>query len=54
MNTKLIFSPTVARKLLKRGNVIVDIKPKKGKENESVFIFECTDKLKNDLSCIKR
>lgn len=53
MNTKLIFSPTVARKLLKQGHVIVDIKPKKENRSESIFIFEDTEKFREDLSTIK-
>lgn len=53
MNSKLIFSPTVARKLLKLGHVIIDIKPKKENKNESIFIFEDTEKFRKDLSTIK-
>ena len=42
---------TEARRLLKLGNPIYDIAPKKerGKENETVFFFEKTDKLYRDL-----
>lgn len=53
METKLIFSPTVARKLLKLGYVIVDIKPKRENKNESVFIFENTENFRDDLKNIK-
>lgn len=46
-----IKNPAEARKLLKLGNSIVDIAPKKeyGKENETVFFFKVTDKLYKDL-----
>lgn len=46
-----IKNPAEARKLLKLGNQIVDIAPKKeyGKENETVFFFRVTDKLYKDL-----
>jgi len=42
----------VARHLLKLGNPIVDIKPDKQKINSSVFVFEITEKFKNDLAAI--
>lgn len=46
-----IKNPAEARRLLKLGNPIHDIAPKKeyGKENETVFFFEKTDKLYRDL-----
>lgn len=46
-----IKNPAEARRLLKLGNPIVDIAPKKeyGKENETVFFFKVTDKLYKDL-----
>lgn len=46
-----IKNPAEAKRLLKMGNPIVDIAPKKeyGKENETVFFFEMTNKLKKDL-----
>ena len=46
-----IKNPAEAKKLLKLGNPIVDIAPKKeyDKENETVFFFEVTDKLYRDL-----
>ena len=42
-----IKNPAEARRLLKMGNPIYDIAPKReyGKENETVFFFEKTDKL---------
>lgn len=49
---KLIINPTIARQLLHKGNAICDIKPKKENKNETVFVFEDTEKLKNDLTAI--
>lgn len=40
---KLIFSPQIARTLLKAGYTIVDIKPRKDSPDEVVFIFEVED-----------
>lgn len=37
---KVVVDAAVARRLLKDGFKVADIKPKKGQENESVFIFE--------------
>ena len=46
-----IKNPAEARRLLKLGNPICDIAPKReyGKENETVFFFKCIEKLKQDL-----
>lgn len=46
-----IKNPAEAKRLLKMGNKIIDIAPKKeaGKENETVFFFEVTEKLYQDL-----
>lgn len=40
MKTKVIFSPQLAQWLLHNGYRIVDLKPKRGFENETVFVFE--------------
>jgi len=37
---------------LKLGNPIVDIKSDKEKQGHTVFVFEITDKFKNDLATI--
>lgn len=52
MKLKLIYNPSIARQLLKRGNVVVDIKPNKIRKRETIFVFECTDKLLKDLTSI--
>lgn len=46
-----IKNPAEARRLLKLGNPICDIAPKReyGKENETVFFFKRTEKLQQDL-----
>lgn len=49
MKTKSIFTPYVARRLLKMGNPIVDIKPCKEERLKTIFVFEVTDKFKEDF-----
>lgn len=36
---KIVSEASVARKLLKDGYRVVDIKPKRGHESESIFVF---------------
>ena len=51
--TKIISDVTIARKLCKMGNPIIDIKKNKFKaDNSSVFVFAITDKFNEDLSSI--
>lgn len=52
METKLIFNPAIARKLLKMGNIIVDLKPLREDKEKTIFVFEYTNKLKEDLKKI--
>lgn len=47
---KEIFTPYVARRLLRMGNPIYDIKPKKEDKNQTIFIFEITEKLQRDMA----
>ena len=47
---KEIFTPYVARRLLKMGNPIYDIKPKKEDRNQTIFVFEITEKLQKDMA----
>lgn len=44
-DAKLIFSPQLANYLLARGHMIIKLKPKRGTENESVFVFQMDDDL---------
>lgn len=47
---KEIFTPYVARKLLRMGNRIVDIKPYKGNRDKTIFIFEADEKFVADMA----
>ncbi len=47
--TKCILNPAVARKLLREGNPIIDIKANKSQKDKTVFIFELTDKFIGDF-----
>ena len=49
---KVILNPAIARKLLQLGNIILDIKPNKYNKAETVFIFEDTEKLRDDMSLV--
>jgi len=46
---KEIFTPYVARRLLRMGNPIHDIKPDKTNKDKTIFIFEVTDKFNIDI-----
>ena len=54
MNYKVIIKPPIARTLLHKGNQIIDIKPNKNNINETVFVFEDTEKFRNDLTAITK
>lgn len=47
--TKSIFTPYVARRLLRMGNPIFDIKPCKEDRSKTIFVFEVTEKFKKDF-----
>lgn len=49
METKSVFTPYVARRLLRMGNPIVDIKPCKEDRSKTIFVFEVTEKFKKDF-----
>ncbi len=51
---KIVLNPSIARQLLQKGNVIVDIKPNKNNKEQTVFVFEDTDKLHSDLTTITK
>lgn len=48
-NTKIITDVAIARKLLKMGNHIVDIKPRHDNPVATVFVFLYNDKLEIDI-----
>lgn len=54
MKYKIIYNPSIARQLLKKGNCLIDIKPNKLNKKETIFIFECTNKLLEDLTFISK
>lgn len=47
---KIVSEPSIARKLLKDGYRIVDIKPKRGHEKETIFVFATEDGFSDALS----
>lgn len=47
-----IFKPQLARKLLRLGNAICDIKADKNNTDRTIFIFRNTSKLNKDLTAI--
>lgn len=49
LETKSVFTPYVARRLLKMGNPIVDIKPCKEDRSKTIFVFEVTEKFRKDF-----
>ena len=48
-NTKLIFSPQLAKYLILRGFQIVDLKQKKESPKETIFVFKNEDGLINAI-----
>ena len=44
--SRLIFDAKIARKLLKMGFVVIDIKPNRENTEKSIFVFENTDEFK--------
>ena len=47
--TKVVLYPNVARKLLKLGYRIVDLKPKKENRSSSLFVFEVIGNFEKDF-----
>ena len=47
--SRLVFDAKMARKLLKQGFVVTDIKPNRENTDKSIFIFENTDEFKAAL-----
>lgn len=50
--SRLIFDAKIARKLLKMGFVVIDIKPNRENKEKSVFAFENTEEFKQSLTQI--
>ena len=45
----VVFRGDIARELLRRGYTIIDIKPDKNNKDKTIFVFEDTNKLKEDM-----
>ena len=52
VNSKLVFSPTIARHLLKMGNQIIDIKADKNDQKRTVFVFLKDGKFESDFNTV--
>lgn len=50
--SRLIFDAKIARKLLKMGFVVIDIKPNRENTDKSIFVFSNTDEFKLALANI--
>lgn len=50
--SRLIFDARIARKLLKMGYVVIDIKPNRENTEKSIFVFENTEEFKQALAQI--
>ena len=50
--SRLIFDAKIARKLLKMGFVVIDIKPNRENTDKSIFVFENTEEFKLTLTQI--
>ena len=48
--SRLIFDAKIARKLLKQGFVVIDIKPNRENTDKSIFVFENTEEFKHALT----
>jgi hypothetical protein len=48
-DAKIIFSPQLANFLLSRGHTIIKLKPKRGSETESVFVFQMDEDLLDSI-----
>ena len=48
--SRLIFDAKIARKLLKQGFVVIDIKPNRENTDKSIFVFENTEDFQNALT----
>lgn len=50
MKDVLVFSPQLAQYLLHCGFTIIELKPKRGCENESVFVFKGEKGLRDQIN----
>lgn len=52
IESKLIFKPEIARKLLKQGHTIIDIKANRNNSDMSIFVFKIDNTLLRDLELL--
>lgn len=52
MNSKLVFSPQISRRLLKMGNQIIDIKADKNDQKRTVFVFKKDEKFNDNFNTV--
>lgn len=53
-DTKVIIQPSVTRKLLQRGHIIVDVKRNKYNKDATVHVFKTSEKFWNDLEKVTK
>lgn len=46
---KTIFTASIARQLLKKGNKIIDIKPYRDAKGRTIFVFDATEQFFKDF-----
>ena len=46
---KIVTDVAMARKLIQLGNKVIDIKPRHGNPEATVFVFEDNEKFKSDI-----
>ena len=52
LDSKIVFRAYIARRLLKMGNTIVDIKPDRNNALRTLFVFENTQKFRDDFATV--
>lgn len=51
-NSKLIFKSYIARRLIKMGNKVIDIKPDRENAQRTIFVFNVDDKFNRDFDTV--
>lgn len=51
---KCIISPKLARSLIKMGFIVKDIRPNRDIRDATIFLFEDSDELKNQIEVFKK
>ena len=52
LNSRIVFRSYIARRLLKMGNHVIDIKPDRNNNLRTLFVFENTEKFKRDFASV--